>query len=306
MSVTNGNNKVAMAMTTPYALFLGCIIPNRYPGIELAIRNVAPMLGIELKDMEGASCCPAPGVFKSFDKPAWLALAARNLTIAESLGCDVITLCNGCYGSLKEANEILKQDTEQRDKFNKILNDVKREFKGNIKVRHLVEVLYRDLGTDQISKLVKRPLNLNVAVHYGCHLLRPTKYREIKSSERPKFLDELVEVLGAKSVSYKDKMMCCGAGGGVRAAALDVALDMTREKLQNIKDAGADLIVSPCSFCHLQFDRGQIEIRDKTGVFFNIPTLHYVQFLGLALGLPPEKLGVYNNAIPADTIIKKI
>ncbi len=295
-----------MAMTTPYALFLGCIIPNRYPGIELAIRNVAPMLGIELKDMEGASCCPAPGVFKSFDKPAWLALAARNLTIAESLGCDVITLCNGCYGSLKEANEILKQDTEQRDKFNKILNDVKREFKGNIKVRHLVEVLYRDLGTDQISKLVKRPLNLNVAVHYGCHLLRPTKYREIKSSERPKFLDELVEVLGAKSVSYKDKMMCCGAGGGVRAAALDVALDMTREKLQNIKDAGADLIVSPCSFCHLQFDRGQIEIRDKTGVFFNIPTLHYVQFLGLALGLPPEKLGVYNNAIPADTIIKKI
>ncbi len=295
-----------MAMTTPYALFLGCIIPNRYPGIELAIRNVAPMLGIELKDMEGASCCPAPGVFKSFDKPAWLALAARNLTIAESLGCDVITLCNGCYGSLKEANEILKQDTEQRDKFNKILNDVKREFKGNIKVRHLVEVLYRDLGTDKISKLVKRPLNLNVAVHYGCHLLRPTKYREIKSSERPKFLDELVEVLGAKSVPYKDKMMCCGAGGGVRAAALDVALDMTREKLQNIKDAGADLIVSPCSFCHLQFDRGQIEIRDKTGVFFNIPTLHYVQFLGLALGLPPEKLGVYNNAIPADTIIKKI
>jgi len=298
--------KVVRVMTTPYALYLGCLIPNRYPGIELAMRNVAPALGIELRDMEGASCCPAPGVFKSFYKPTWLALAARNLTIAESLGCDVITLCNGCYGSLKEANEILKQDAEERDKFNKILNDVKREFKGNIQVRHLVEVLYRDFGTDQISKMVKRPLNLNVAVHYGCHLLRPTKYREIKSSERPTFLDELVEVLGAKSVPYRDKMMCCGAGGGVRAAALDVALDMTKEKLQNIKDAGADLIVTPCAFCHLQFDRGQLEIRDKAGVFFNIPTLHYVQLLGLALGLPPEKLGVYNNAIPTDSIIQKI
>ena len=298
--------RVVMVMTAPYALYLGCLIPNRYPGIELAMRNVAPALGIELRDMEGASCCPAPGVFKSFYKPTWLALAARNLTIAESLGCDVITLCNGCYGSLKEANEILKQDAEERDKFNKILNDVKREFKGNIQVRHLVEVLYRDFGTDQISKMVKRPLNLNVAVHYGCHLLRPTKYREIKSSERPTFLDELVEVLGAKSVPYRDKMMCCGAGGGVRAAALDVALDMTKEKLQNIKDAGADLIVTPCAFCHLQFDRGQLEIRDKAGVFFNIPTLHYVQLLGLALGLPPEKLGVYNNAIPTDSIIQKI
>lgn len=295
-----------MIMTTPYALFLGCIIPNRYPGIELAMRNVAPMLDIELKDMEGASCCPAPGVFKSFDKPAWLALAARNITIAESLDSDIVTLCNGCYGSLKEACETLKQDAEQRDRFNKILNDVKKEFKGNIQVRHLVEVLYRDFGTDRISKMVKRPLSLNVAVHYGCHLLRPTKYREIKSSERPTFLDELVEVLGAKSVPYRDKMMCCGAGGGVRASALDVALDMTKEKLQNMKNAGADLIVSPCAFCHLQFDRGQLEIRDKTGVFFDIPTLHYVQFLGLALGLPPEKLGVYNNAIPTDAVIKKI
>lgn len=295
-----------MAVTTSYALFLGCIIPNRYPGIELAMRNVAPLLGMELKDMEGASCCPAPGVFKSFNKFSWLALAARNLTIAESLGSDIVTLCNGCYGSLKEANEILKQDTEQREKFDKILNDVKREFKGNIQVRHLIEVLYRDFGPDQIGKMVKHPLNLNVAVHYGCHLLRPTKYREIKSSERPKFLDELVEALGAKSVSYRDKMMCCGAGGGVRAAALDVALDMTKEKLQNIKNVGAELIVSPCAFCHLQFDRGQIEISDKTGELFNIPTLHYVQLLGLALGLPPEKLGVFNNAIPTDTVIKKI
>jgi len=293
-------------MTTPYALFLGCIIPNRYPGIELAIKNIAPALGIELKDMEGASCCPAPGVFKSFDRPTWLALAARNIAIAESLGCDIVTLCNGCYGSLKEANEVLKQDAEQRDKVNKILNDVKREFRGNINVRHIVEVLYRDFGTDRINKMVKKPLNVNVAVHYGCHLLRPTKYREIKSSERPRFLDELVEVLGAKSVPYRDKMMCCGAGGGVRAAALDVALDMTKEKLQNIKDMGADLIITPCAFCHLQFDRGQIEIRDKTGVLFNIPTLHYVQFLGLALGLPPEKLGVYNNAIPTDNVIKKM
>lgn len=291
---------------TSYALFLGCVIPNRYPGIELAMRNIAPTLGIELEDMEGASCCPAPGVFKSFHMPTWLALAARNLCIAESLSCDIVTLCNGCYSSLKEANDILREDAEQRDKVNKILNDVKKEFKGTIEVKHIAEVLYREIGVDKLSKLVKKPLNLNVAVQYGCHLLKPSKSREIKGSERPKFLDEMVEALGAKSVPYKDKNMCCGAGGGVRAAALDVSLDMAREKLQNIKNAGADLIVSPCIFCHLQFDMGQFQIRDKTGVFFNIPVLHLVQFLGLALGLEPAKLGVYNNAVSADSIIQKL
>jgi heterodisulfide reductase subunit B len=295
-----------MAATKSYALFLGCIIPNRYPGIELAMRNIAPMLGIEIKDMEGASCCPAPGVFKSFDNPTWLALAARNLCIAESMGCDIVTLCNGCYGSLKEANIILKENSELKDKVNNILKDVKKEFKGTIEVRHLIELLYRDVGIAQIGAMVKKPLNLSVAVHYGCHLLRPTKYREIKSSERPRFLDELIEVLGAKSVPYRDKMMCCGAGGGVRTAALDVSLDMTREKLQNIKNVGADLIVTPCAFCHLQLDRGQYEIRDKTGVFFNIPVLHYVQFLGLSFGWQPEKLGVFSNAVSAESIMQKI
>jgi len=295
-----------MTMATQYAFYLGCMIPNRYPGIELATRNIAPILGIELRDMEGASCCPAPGVFKSFNKPTWLALAARNLTIAESMGCDILTLCSGCYGTLKEANEILKTDSEQRDKVNNVLNEVKREYRGIIQVRHIAEVLYRDFGPEKLAGMVKKPLHLNVAVHYGCHLLRPTKYREIKSPERPRFLDEMVESLGAKSIPYRDKMLCCGAGGGVRAAALDVSLDMAREKLQNVKNANADLIVTPCGFCVFQFDRGQIEIKDKTGIFFNVPVLHYVQFLGLALGLPPEKLGVYNNAIPTDAVIKKI
>lgn len=293
-------------MAKPYAFFLGCMIPNRYPGIELAMRNIAPILDIELRDMEGASCCPAPGVFKSFDKTTWLALAARNLTIAESMGCDILTLCNGCYGTLKEANEILKADAGQREKVNAVLADVKKEFHGSIQVRHVAEALYQDLGPEKIGGMVKKPLPLKVAVHYGCHLLKPTKYREIKSSERPRFLDEMIEVLGAKSIPYRDKMLCCGAGGGVRTASLDVSLDMAKEKLQNVQNAGADLIVTPCGFCVFQLDRGQMDIKDRTGQFFNIPVLHYVQLLGLALGLPPEKLGLYNNVVSAEPVVKKI
>ncbi|KPV62222.1 MAG: CoB--CoM heterodisulfide reductase subunit B [Candidatus Bathyarchaeota archaeon BA1] len=289
-----------------YALFLGCVVPNRYPGIELAMRNVARVLGIELKDMEGVSCCPPPGVVKSFDKATWLALAARNLSVAEAKGLDIALLCNGCYSTLKEANTILKDDPATRGKVNKVLHDFNKEFRGSIEVKHIVEVLYHEIGTEKLGKLVKRLLNLKVAVQYGCHLLKPTKYREMKSSERPRFLDELVEVLGAKSVPYRDKMMCCGAGGGVKSSYPDVSLDMAREKLQNIREVDAECVVTPCAFCHLQFDRGQIDIRNQFGIDFNIPVLHYVQLLGLALGLEPEKLGLYNNAIPTDSLIKKL
>ncbi len=289
-----------------YAFFLGCIMPNRYPGIEAAMRNVAEVLGIKLLDMEGASCCPPPGVVKSFHKPTWLAVAARNLTLAEALNVDATTLCSGCYGTLKEANTVLKKDVAMREEVNKILHDYGREFQGTIDVKHIVEVLYHDIGIEKLRGFVKRPLNLKVAVHYGCHLLKPTRYRTGGSSERPKFLDELVEVLGAKSVPYQDKMMCCGAGGGVRASSPEVSADMTKEKLENVKNAGADCIVTPCAFCHLQFDIGQTEVEKQFGVKYNIPVLHYIQLLGLALGLEPEKLGLYDNTIPADPILKKL
>lgn len=289
-----------------YAIYLGCIIPNRYPGIELAARNVAKLLGIELRDLIGASCCPAPGVFKSFDKPTWLLLAARNLCLAEAVGSDVTMLCSGCYSTLKEASIILKEDPAQRAKVNETLRDFNKEFRGEIEVKHMVEVLYRDIGIDELRKFVKKPLKLDVAVHYGCHLLKPTKYRDVKSSERPTFLDELVEVLGARSIPYRDKMMCCGAGGGVRSGFPDVAIGMTKEKLENMKNAGTDCVVTPCAFCHLQLDRGQIDIRDKFGVTFNIPVLHYVQLLGLALGLKHEDLGLYTNAIPPDLVLRKL
>ena len=290
-----------------YALFLGCIIPNRYPGIELAIKNVAQIMDFGLKDMPGASCCPAPGVFKSFDQSTWLALAARNLVIAEALGADIMTLCNGCYSTLKETNKILKGDSGKRSEVNEILKPFDKEFKGTINVKHMLEVFYKDIGTEKIKDMVKKPLSLKVAVHYGCHIVKPTKEREdIKSAERPTFFDELIEILGAKSVPYKDKMTCCGAGGGVRTAYLDIALDMTREKLENAKQADADCMVTPCAFCHLQLDRGQIEIRDKMGITFNMPILHYAQLLGLALGLKPEELGLFNNAISVEPVLAKL
>ena len=81
---------------------------------------------------------------------------------------------------------------------------------------------------------------------------------------------------------------------------------LAKEKLENMRDVGAECIVTPCAFCHLQFDRGQVDIRNQSGVDFNIPVLHYVQFLGHALGLEPEKLGLYKNAIPVDPVLNKL
>jgi heterodisulfide reductase subunit B len=269
---------------TKLSLFLGCIVPNRYPGIEKATKLCLERLGVDVCDLPGASCCPAPGLFKSFDKATWLSLASRNIVLSERMGRDILTVCNGCYGSLADANMELKKDPEMRARTNDCLKGIGMEYKGTIEVRHIIEFLYKEFGPQKLKDYIARPLDLKVALHYGCHLIKPSKERNLGETECPIFFDELVEATGTKSLDYTDKMMCCGAGGGVRSGNVAVSLEMLERKLSCIRQAGADCIVNACPFCHLQFDRGQLAVNERFGTDYSIPVLHYSQLLGLAMG----------------------
>jgi heterodisulfide reductase subunit B len=287
------------------SLFLGCLIPNRYPGIEKATRLVLDRLGIKWSELKEASCCPAPGIFRSFDKITWLALASRNIVLGEEKNTDLLTICNGCFSSLMDANNILKNDSVLRNEVNTHLKKIDKEFRGTIEIRHIIEFLYEDIGTEKINQMIEKPFELRVAVHYGCHLLKPTKDRKLGGAECPVFFDKLVEATGAESVSYEGKTSCCGAGGGVRSAMLETSLKMTEYKLLRMKKAGIDCIVEACPFCHLQYDGGQVELA-KAGKIFNIPVVHYSQLLGLAFGYTIEEVGLHLNAIRSREFESKI
>lgn len=288
------------------SLFLGCIVPNRYPGIEKATKLCLQKLDIDVSDLPGASCCPAPGVFKSFDKATWLALASRNIVLSEKMNRDILTVCNGCYGSLADANLELKKDPEIKACTNNCLKEIGMEFKGTAEVRHIIEFLYKEFGPEKLKEFITTQLDLKVALHYGCHLIKPSRDRNLGETEAPVFFDELVEATGAKSVDYTDKMMCCGAGGGVRSGYAAESLEMLEHKLACIRQAGVDCIVNACPFCHLQFDRGQLAVNEKFGKDYSIPVLHYSQLLGLALGFSPYELGIEQNAVQNIEFLAKI
>jgi len=277
-----------------YAFFLGCIAPLRYPGIEKSTREVFKKLGVELVEMKGANCCPAPGVIKSFSRATWLAAAARNLALAEKEGLDLVTICNGCYGSLFDAAHELHENRELLDQVNEILDEIGLHYSGNTRVLHFAEVLYKDVGIEKIKKAVKKPAEYNVAAFYGCHFLKPSKLKQLDDSENPKILDELVEAVGAKSVlrKQKNKPICCGAGGGLRSAFGDTAKKFTNTNLEIMKNAGTEIIVDVCPFCHLQFDSTQ---KDSE---YSFPVLHLSQLYGLAMGIDAKNLGVSAHITP--------
>ncbi len=284
-----------------YSLFLGCVIPNRYPMYEKAARTVLAKMQVTLKDMEGASCCPAPGVFRSVDPKIWNLVGARNITIAEQNKADIVTLCNGCYGTLLDVNHSMKTNGAMRAAINDDLAQINRHYEGSVEVKQVMEVLYKDIGVARIKSMVKRPLTgVKVAVHYGCHLLSPSAIRPFGGNyENPTFFDEVVEALGCKSVDYRERFLCCGAGGGVRGSFRDVSLEFTHQKLYNIREVGADCIVVACPFCALQLDMGQVEVNEPERKIldpdeqpYKIPVVYIMQLVGLALGLDPKEVGL--------------
>ena len=93
-------------MMNRQAFFLGCVIPLRFPGIEVAARRVFSQLGIERIDLEGYSCCPEPVILGLTDRDMALAVSARNLALAEKAGADLIVLCSSDAEYLALAQEV--------------------------------------------------------------------------------------------------------------------------------------------------------------------------------------------------------
>lgn len=270
-----------------YAFFPGCLIPARYPAMEFAIRSVLPKLEIEIVDLPGASCCPDPIYFKSKDKLSWLAVAARNLSLAEELELDIFTNCSGCTATLSEAYHLL-QDDDLRGQVNQRLKEIGREYRGTTKVRHIVTLLRDVAGYDAVRESVVRPLDgLKIAIHYGCHLLKPSRIMQVDDPNNPTVMENLIDALGATHVRHSNWYLCCGKA----CQREDIPASMMRDLLTTVNAEQADLLCLICPTCFGQFDYGQHKISKQFNEKFDTPPVYFFQLLAYAQGVPYDKLG---------------
>jgi heterodisulfide reductase subunit B len=284
-----------------YAFFLGCLIPARELNYEVSVRKVLPAFDVNLVEMKGANCC-APFSIQSLDYASWMALAARNICIAEEMGLEILTLCNDCYESLLMVNTLLKEKKDLRNKVNETLSKVGKEFKGKTNVKHLVDVLHDDVGIKKVKDAIKAPFDgLRVGAQPGCHLTKPKRIHfEIIRGYRA--LDELVEATGAESVQFERREMCCG--GPLRDIDDDLARQVSRQKLISLKNADVQAIVTICPFCYLQLDTGQLEVKRHFNEEYNLPVIHFIELLKMAMGMKLEDWEIKSHRIPIDNIIK--
>ncbi|MBC8199313.1 MAG: CoB--CoM heterodisulfide reductase iron-sulfur subunit B family protein [Desulfobacterales bacterium] len=277
-----------------YALFLGCNIPARVSQYEDSSRAVLKNLGVELIEIRSFNCCGYP--LKNIDQKAYLLSSAQNLALAEKQGLNILTLCKCCFGSLKKAEYLLKEDLNLRQDVNHTLADIGLKYEGNISVKHLLSVLYHDVGIDAIkSRLSGSYKELRIAVHYGCHALRPSRITRFDNPIAPTIFDELVEITGAVSVDWPQKLECCGAP--LTGINNDISINLTKKKVSDAKKSGADYLCTACPFCHLQFDFLQKRMVENNGNSEHLASVLYPQLLGLCMGIDKETLGIDMNQL---------
>jgi heterodisulfide reductase subunit B len=289
--------------------FPGCNTPAIRPDVERAIRASLPVLGIDLVDADNFVCCPAFGAFPSADEEAWMATSGWNLSIAEQNGCDFVVQCGSCYSSLRMGREHLMHDAEKMARVNELLEPTGRTVTGKSAVRHVSEVLFREIGPEKIGSLLKKSLKgLHGVVQYPCHTLFPSEVVGFEESARaPKGLRSLVEALGATVDSYSREMQCCGGAGGFMKSTPEQAIEFAKTKFDAIlEETKADFIAVSCITCLMHMERVQNTLNEQAGEErYKIPVFDYNQLLALCLGFDPKQVASICN-VPRDSVISRL
>ncbi len=278
-----------------YAYFPGCSLEKIAQSYHLSTIETTKKVGVELKELEDWNCCGATTYFHVDELLAYT-LCARNLAMAEKQNLDLVAPCSACYKNSYFTNLHLSEDPDLADHINYALEEDNLHFSGNIAVKHLIEVFVQDVGMDEISQQVSKPLeDLQVAPYYGCQILRPRKDNE--EVEEAEFFEDLISALGASPVNYALKLYCCG--GSLILTSRKAALSMVRNLLQNAVDSGANVIATACPMCQVNLECYQPQVNQEFGTDFSMPVVYFTQLMGLAFGIPAKRLGIGKELVSA-------
>ncbi|MBD3178776.1 MAG: disulfide reductase [Candidatus Latescibacteria bacterium] len=285
-----------------YTYYPGCSVTATANLYQESIDTVAPSLGIELEELDDWNCCGATA-YMSVRELMSFAISARNLAMAEKFHRDLVTPCSACYLVLNKTNHYFNDYPDMRSKIGKALEAGGLSYSGNVRVRHILDVIVNDVDMEKISSQVTRDLKeLRVAPYYGCQIVRPEM--GFDDPDEPESMDRLIETLGAETVDYSMKTKCCGAS--LMGTEEKMALALCRDLLMDAQKKGAHCIVTLCPLCQMNLDIYQPKVNSLFKTDFKIPVIYITQLIGIALGASPAELGMKRLGVKVSGEMKRI
>ena len=285
-----------------YIYYPGCSLEGTALEYNLSTQAAMKTLGAELVELEDWTCCGASAA-EATSFLLSMVLAARNLALGERMDIDgdFLIPCSACYLNLRRVEEHVRQDADLLAKINDALQDENLQYKGGVRVRHLLDVIATDFDPAKIAAKVMHKLSgFSVAPYYGCQALRP--YCTFDDPEQPRSMEPVIKALGADVHPWTVGSKCCGAA--LMSTKKDVALELTGAILKEAK--GADCIVTVCPMCQMNLEAYQGEISKARGEDLGISILYLPQLMGLAFGLPENELKMDLNIAVTSALKSKL
>ena len=287
------------------AYWPGCVSRGFTPELHGSMAKVAPLLDIELVELDRA-CCTGAGVIAEHNQELADTLNARTFALAQRVdGAELMmNICSTCQGAQSECQERLDASAEYRAHVNEALSAEGLSYEKGLTNKNFLWLLVEEIGLDELRSRVTRPLtDLKVGPFYGCYIVRPIERLGIDAVEHPRdtYLAQVIETLGGTVIEYAGSHKCCGFP--IITMNKDASLKQAGRHLGDAVDADADCLVTPCPLCHLNLDLQQPLAERMVGRELNMPVLHLPQLVGLALGLEPKELGMQRHVVKPATVI---
>jgi succinate dehydrogenase / fumarate reductase cytochrome b subunit len=288
-----------------YAWWPGCVSKGAAPELYLSTKRVVAELGIELVELDQATCTGA-GVIQEQNPEMADALNARTFALAQQMGLPLMNICSTCQGIESMVQDKLSKNPDYLARVNAILGDEGLTYTPGLEIKNFLWVLVEDIGLDKVRSLVKRPLTgLRVGPFYGCYILRPSQILGMDDHpDRDKYLEMVIEATGAEVVDYEGKKKCCGFP--ILTINRENSLKQAGNHIHEAQDLGADALVSPCPLCHLNLDAQQPAAKQVTKHEIDLPILHLPQLIGLALGVPPKEMRLDHHVVSTKKLLDKL
>jgi succinate dehydrogenase / fumarate reductase cytochrome b subunit len=286
------------------AYWPGCVSRGFTPELHGSMARIAPLLDLELVELDRAACCGA-GVIAEHNQELADTLNARTFALAQQVeGAELMmNICSTCQGAQTECQERLDASAEYRAHVNETLGEDGLTYEKGLTNKNFLWLLVEEIGLEELRSRVKRPLtDLRVGPFYGCYIVRPTDRLGIDDAKpRDSYLAYVIEALGGTVIEYAGAYKCCGFP--IITMNKEVSLKQAGRHLGDAVDQGADCLVTPCPLCHLNLDLQQPLAERMVGRKLEMPVLHLPQLVGLALGLEPKELGLQRHVVKPTSVI---
>ncbi len=226
-------------MTSPppkIQLFHTCLVNDFFPDVGMSIVHIFRRISIDVAVPSQQTCCGQPMFNAGFHNETKKAARYTLDMLNNTHGGPIIIPSGSCSDMITHHYRLLFQDDPH---YLSIVTSVTN------RCFEFTQFMVDELGTTDLGA----QLTARIAYHPSCHLMRGMGIKK-----QPMAL--LEKVNGLEIVDFDEHEECCGFGGSFAAKNPGISGSMLNKKLKNIRNSGAEMIVSCDMGCLMHLEGG--------------------------------------------------